>query len=107
MAEGGIGADLNHAKLKPPRHSVQVIVARWLVSAAAGAASIIHRSARFSVRPSAVSPSRPAMSQGVACGLRQAWPKATAKRRAAGFMQAASNATLGQARNLTITHTKQ
>jgi hypothetical protein len=47
------------------------------------------------------------MSQGVACGLRQAWPKATAKRRAAGFMQAASNATLGQARNLTITHTKQ
>ena len=90
----------------PPRHLVWVIASRRLVSAAAGPASIIHRSARFSVRLSAVSPSRPAISQGVACGLRQAWPKATAKRRAAGFTQAASNATLGQARKLTTTHTR-
>jgi len=93
--------------LMPPRHLVWAIAACRLVSAAAGPASIIHCSARFSVRLSAVSPSRPAISQGVACGSRQAWPTAIAKRRAAGFTQAASNATLGQAGKLTTTHPQQ
>jgi len=49
---------------------------------------------RFLVRLSAVSSSRPVIEPGVGCGDRQAWPKATAKRRAAGFTVAAANATL-------------